>query len=110
MRAGVQAQAVTREISRFPRRERPHMPGSPTTPGRTDTRLSRPFVLLSALSTASAPGFVPFAAQWLACALPCRRFASALAGSDARRGADVDRYSFIVVDFHHLLLAGLPAL
>ena len=27
----------------------------------------------------------------------------------ARLGADVVRYSFIVVDFHHLLLAGLPA-
>ncbi len=27
----------------------------------------------------------------------------------ARLRADVDRYSFIVVDFHHLLLAGLPA-
>jgi len=27
----------------------------------------------------------------------------------ARLGADADRYSFIVVDFHHLLLAGLPA-
>ena len=27
----------------------------------------------------------------------------------ARLGADVDRYSFIAVDFHHLLLAGLPA-
>jgi hypothetical protein len=27
----------------------------------------------------------------------------------ARLGADVDRYSFIVVDLHHLLLAGLPA-
>jgi hypothetical protein len=24
-------------------------------------------------------------------------------------GADVDRYSFIAVDLHHLLLAGLPA-
>src|SRR5438132_1312870 len=28
---------------------------------------------------------------------------------DARLGADVDRYSFTVVDLHHLLLAGLPA-
>jgi hypothetical protein len=28
---------------------------------------------------------------------------------NARLGADVDRYSFIAVDFHHLLLAGLPA-
>jgi len=27
----------------------------------------------------------------------------------ARLGADVDRYTFIVVDLHHLLLAGLPA-
>jgi len=27
----------------------------------------------------------------------------------ARLGADVGRYSFIVVDLHHLLLAGLPA-
>ena len=27
----------------------------------------------------------------------------------ARLGADVDRYSFIAVDFHHILLAGLPA-
>jgi hypothetical protein len=29
---------------------------------------------------------------------------------NARLGADVVRYSFIVVDLHHLLLAGLPAL
>ena len=28
---------------------------------------------------------------------------------NARLGADADRYSFIVVDLHHLLLAGLPA-
>jgi hypothetical protein len=27
----------------------------------------------------------------------------------ARLGADVDRYSFIAVDLHHLLLADLPA-
>jgi hypothetical protein len=51
----------------------------------------------------------PFAAPWPACTLPCRRFAGTLAGTDARLGADVDRYSFIVVDLHHLLLAGLPA-
>jgi hypothetical protein len=50
-----------------------------------------------------------FAAQWLASALPYRRFAPALADNDARLGADVGRYSFIVVDLHHLLLAGLPA-
>ena len=87
------------------------MPGSPTTPGRTDTRaLSCPSVLPSALSTASAPGFVPFAAQWLAYALPCRRFTAAFTDRRARRGVDVVRYSFIAVDLHHLLLAGLPAL
>jgi hypothetical protein len=51
-----------------------------------------------------------FAAQWLACAIPCRRFASDLTVADARLGANADRYSFIVVDLHHLLRAGLPAL
>jgi hypothetical protein len=50
-----------------------------------------------------------FAAQWLAYALPYRRFVAVLADTNARLGADVDRYSFIVVDLHHLLLAGLPA-
>jgi hypothetical protein len=32
-----------------------------------------------------------------------------LTDANARLGADVDRYSFTVVDLHHLLLAGLPA-
>jgi hypothetical protein len=48
-------------------------------------------------------------AQWLACTLPYRRFADVLTNACARLGADVDRYSFIVMDLHHLLLAGLPA-
>jgi len=47
-----------------------------------------------------------FAAQWLACVLPCRRFADTLAGADARLGASAVRYSFTVVDLHLLLLAG----
>src|SRR5215217_5753803 len=51
----------------------------------------------------------PFAARWPACTLPCRRFAGPLAGADARLGASVGRYTFTVVDFHLLLLAGLPA-
>jgi hypothetical protein len=55
------------------------------------------------------PGTGTFAAQWLACTLPCRRFADTLTDACARLGADVGRYSFIVVDSHHLLLAGLPA-
>jgi hypothetical protein len=52
---------------------------------------------------------ISFAVQWLACTLPYRRFAGTLAGDCARLGADVTRYVFIVVDFHHLLSAGLPA-
>jgi hypothetical protein len=86
------------------------MPGSKTTPGRPGARaFPRPSVLPSALTTASAPGFAAFAAQWLAYALPYRRFACTLAGACARLGADAVRYSFIVVDSHHLLLAGFPA-
>jgi hypothetical protein len=45
------------------------------------------------------PRGLAFAAQWLAYALPYRRFVAALADANARLGADVDRYSFIVVDF-----------
>ena len=40
---------------------------------------------------------------------PYRRFAAVLTDCDARRGADMDRYSFIVSDLHRLLVAGLPA-
>jgi len=40
----------------------------------------------------------------VAYALPYRRFANALASACARLGADVDRYSFIVVDLHHYSL------
>jgi hypothetical protein len=86
------------------------MPGSLTTPDRPGLAISRLSVLPSAMGNASAfREYVVFEAQWLAYALPCRRFAITLAGNDARLGADVDRYSFIVVDLHHLLLAGLPA-
>ena len=48
-------------------------------------------------------------AQWLACTYPYRRFACTLADACARLGADVVRYTFIAVDLHPLLLAGLPA-
>ena len=50
-----------------------------------------------------------FAAPWLACTYPCRRFADILTDVCARLGADVVRYSFIAGDLHPLLLAGLPA-
>jgi hypothetical protein len=49
------------------------------------------------------------AAQWLACTLPCRRFAGIFAEACARLGADMGCSPFIVMDLHHLLLAGLPA-
>jgi hypothetical protein len=50
-----------------------------------------------------------FAVQWLAYALPYRRFADILTNACARLGADVDRYSFTVRDLHPLLLAGFAA-
>src|SRR3982074_3299628 len=72
--------------------------------------MARQSVLPSAMGIASASRVnVVFEAQWLAYALPYRRFDLTLADNAARLGADVDRYSFIAVDLHHLLLAGLPA-
>jgi len=44
------------ETSRFPYKERLHMPGSPTTPGRPGARAGAPIVLPSAIWNASAPG------------------------------------------------------
>src|SRR5262245_24199301 len=46
---------VNHEISRFPRKERLHMPGSLTTPGRPGLAMSRPDMLPSTFYTASAP-------------------------------------------------------
>src|SRR5208282_2884688 len=49
-----------------------------------------------------------FAAQYPACTHPCRRFAAALTGSNARLGAGVVRVTFTVKDFlltHHPQLA-----
>lgn len=65
-------------------------------------------MLHSALSNASAQHpkkSCVFAAQWLASACPCRRFAGIRANADARLGVDVERYSFIRVDLHRLLFA-----
>jgi hypothetical protein len=86
------------------------MPGSPTAPGCPGARAAAPrhvaFRLTNGVGTRNS---CTFAAQWLAYALPCRRFAVALADAGARLGAGVGRYSFTVMDLHHLLLAGLPA-
>src|SRR5208337_4878751 len=108
-RAGVPVLAG-REISRFPYKERPHMPGSSTTPGHSGACISAPVcVAFRNEKSVGARNIQYFATQWLACALPCRRFASPLARDDARLGAGVGRYSFTVMNLHHLLLAGLPA-
>jgi hypothetical protein len=86
------------------------MPVSSTTPGRSGARDHAPdrvaFRLVDSVGTQIKD---IFEAQWLAYAFPYRRFADALADACARLGADVVRYSFIAVDLHHILLAGLPA-
>jgi hypothetical protein len=98
------------EISRFPHKERPYMPGSQTTPGPTGARNNAPAdFAFRQVNNVGTRIDNDFAAQWLAYTLPYRRFADVLADACARIGADVDRYSFTAVDFHHILLASLPA-
>ena len=84
------------------------MPGSLTTP-EDGTRVSAPaYIAFRFSDSVSARIYGYFAAQWLAYALPCRRFVLTLTGNNARLGAGVARYSFTVMDLHHLLLVGLP--
>jgi hypothetical protein len=86
------------------------MPGSSTTPGRPGARVDVPVrVAFRLRNGVGAQDMNLYEAQWLAYALPYRRFAAALTDCDARLGADMDRYSFIVSDLHRLLVAGLPA-
>ncbi|SIT38809.1 hypothetical protein BN2475_170070 [Paraburkholderia ribeironis] len=86
------------------------MPGSATAPGRRGARDGAPLrVAFRQIDDVGTRDVKDIAAQWLACTLPYRRFADILADASARLGADVVRYAFIVMDFHHLLLAGLPA-
>ena len=75
------------------------MPGSSTTPGRSDLAMVRPKRVAFRTRNGVGTRGLAFAAQWLAYALPYRRFVAVLADANARLGADVDRYSFIVVDF-----------
>jgi hypothetical protein len=86
------------------------MPGSWTTPGRAAARaIASVRVAFRTFEHVGTQVAQVFAAQWLAYVLPYRRFADTLADACARLGADVVRYTFIAMDFHHLLLAGLPA-
>ena len=83
------------------------MPGSPTTPGWAGTRADAPVhVAFRDSDHVGTRDYLAFAAPWLAYALPCRRFAVTLTGANARLGADVARYAFIVGDFYLLLFAG----
>ena len=69
------------EISRFPSKERPHMPVSTTTPGRLGARTIAPIrVAFRQRNDVGTQNEGTFAAQWLAYALPCQRFADALTG------------------------------
>ena len=86
------------------------MPGSSTTPGRPSACVGAlGHIAFRYTDSVGTRNQFSIAAQWLACTFPYRRFADILADACARLGADVVRYSFIVVDLHHLLLAGLPA-
>jgi len=78
------SQGRQRWVSRFPRKERLHMPVSPTTPGRLGACDIAPIrIAFRQQNNVSARKEGTFAAQWLAYALPCQRFADALAGSRA---------------------------
>ena len=96
------------ETSRFPSKERLHMPVSKTTPGRRSRYRAHPCCLPS--PTTSAPRMRvlsrlngwPMRSPVNASPIPSRVLAH---DSGSMRG----RYSFIVMDLHHLLLAGLPA-
>ena len=86
------------------------MPGSPTTPGCPSACVGAlGHIAFHYTDSVGTRNQFSIAAQWLACTFPYRRFADILTDACARLGADVVRYSFIVVDLHHLLLAGLPA-
>jgi len=86
------------------------MPGSKTTPGLAGARNDAPAsVAFRGVNNVGTRVYNAFAAQWLAYTLPYRRFAVILAEDCARIGGDVGCYSFIAVDSHHILLAGLPA-
>jgi len=86
------------------------MPGSTTTRGHLGScdNVSKR-IAFRLRNGVGAPNIPSFAAQWLAYASLYRRFTSALTSGRARLEVDVVRYTFIVMESHHVLLAGLPA-
>src|ERR1700741_3159673 len=72
------------EIFRVPSKERTHMPVSKTTPGRLGARVIAPIrVAFRHPNDVGTQDEGTFAAQWLAYALPCQRFANTLTGIGA---------------------------
>ena len=87
---GSTGSATDPEISRFPLKERPYMPGSQTTPGPTGARNNAPGdFAFRQVNNVGTRVDNDFAAQWLAYTLPYRRFAVILAEGCARIGGDV---------------------
>ena len=103
----VSASLIMRQLASYPRQNGVAAALRPRRAGQM-LALTRPSMLPSVILNTSAPGaYLAFAAQGLAYVLPYRRFADTLANANARLGADAVRYSFIAVDFHNLLFAGL---
>jgi hypothetical protein len=102
------SQAVEQEISRFPCKERTHMPGSKTTHGRTGTHFIAPIrvAFCYADSVGTLNLFRVFAAQWLACRLPSQCFVSHLATRYATRGQSGLLFLYCF-DFHHFTLCAV---
>jgi hypothetical protein len=85
------------------------MPGSTTTRGQhASCDIDARRVAFCGTENIGTPN-LSYAAQYIACALPCERFTSALASGRASLGAGVARYAFTATDFHRLPSAGLPA-
>ena len=79
------------EISRFPSKERAHMPVSKTTPGRLGARVIAPIrVAFRHRNDVGTQDEGTFAAQWLAYALPCQRYANTLTGNRGHSMVTVD--------------------
>ena len=97
------------EIFRLPCKRLLRMPGSTTTRGRHVSRdIDTGRVAFCGTENISTPN-LSYAAQYLACALPCERFTSALADNPCITRGRYVRYTFTVTDFHRLPFASLPA-
>jgi hypothetical protein len=73
------------------------------------SRLRAPRYCLPLAHRRRRSGLTVFAAQCPAYVSPYRLLVCPLAETSARLGAGVVRYTFPGMDFHHMLLTGLPA-